>query len=509
MDLYRNTGSYPRPGTIAVIVLAAVVCLLPLRPVEAQVNLPGESDGIDTVLVIDSITWDIDGRTRRWVLRNLLDLEPGMVFSSEGDLVVFLLDQQQILVNQRELDTSRIEYTVEETEDPREQRVHVQISVKDTWNIIALPYARYDSNEGLLLSIRARDYNFFGTLQDLRIDLDYEYTDEEESVVTLSTNFSLPFEMLQREWAFTMKQTLEFLNEEIDFEIGLGIEHYFEWIGLDWTAAVEQRYRFLSDDKYGDGYYLGNRFTLGSGVSLPASLPYFGPLRYSPEVYSSIDYKPGGISEERQGLTVGFDHRITAGRFNWLGNYRDGQTFMVGNDNEYNLQMEEWDTELSLEISVFRALLQADAEAWPKAGVSGRIISYYLVHGASETQSNAARYARGILNDRMNGDLGVFLNTDVSFTVWTLRPLFEMQVGTFLDVAYVADTRGDFYESTSFDRERDLKFGTGVAVIGFPLFARSLFVRGSYGVDLDLVRDGVSPLDSKAREIFIGLGHFY
>ncbi|TVR71067.1 MAG: hypothetical protein EA427_04810 [Spirochaetaceae bacterium] len=494
----------------------AVLILIPVIPATITAQNRGEELAeIGPELVIRDITWEIDGRTRLWVLRNLLDLEEGLRFSSEEELVEFLLEEQQILINQRELHTSTISFTLEEPapeahpEEIAEQPVSVHVYVKDTWNIIALPYARYDSNEGLLLSIRARDYNFFGTLQDLRIDLDYEFTDDEENVVTLSADFSLPFEMLRRQWALIMKQSLAVQDGDVDFRLGLGLEYYFGWAGMDWTAGVMQEYRYLSDDEYDDGYYLGNRFSLGSSLNTPATLPLFGRLRYAPEVYSTVNYRPGGISEERKGVAVGFDQRLLAGRFNWVGNYRDGQTFRVGNDNEYNIETDTWQKELYGEIAIFRKLWHPDPERFPRAGVSGRVVSFYLLDGAPEDQDNAARHARGILNDRMNGDLGVFLNLDISVTLWTLRPIFEMQIGTFFDVAYVADTRGDFYESTSFERERDLKFGSGIAVIGFPLFARSLFVRGSYGVDLDLVRKGMSPLDGRAREIFIGLGHYY
>ncbi len=468
-------------------------------------------------LVVRRIEWDIQGRTRLWVLRNLLELEEGMRFESERALTAFLLDEQQILINQRELQESRIEFTLgpdpAEThpDDPRRDHpVDIQIYVRDTWNIIALPYARYDSNEGLLLSIRARDYNFFGTLQDLRIDLDYEFTDEDENVVTLSADFSLPFEMLRREWAWVLKTSLGVQDGEFDFQVETGFEHYFPWLGMDWTAGILQDYRYRSDDPYGDDYYLSNEFFLGSGINLPISLPLLGRLRYSPEVYTSINYRPGGISEERRGVAVGFDHSVGAGRFNWEGNYRDGQTFTLGNENEYNITTETWDNELYGELALYRAFWRRpDREQWPRAGVSGRISSFYLIDGAPEDQDDAVSDARGILNDRMNGDLGVFLNLDAAITLWTLRPVFEMQLGTFFDVAYVRDLRGDFYEDRSFNRNRDLKYGGGIAVVGFPLFARSLFVRASYGVDLELVYDGASPLDGKAREIFIGLGHYY
>lgn len=496
------------PRAAALLTLWIILLAGPIVPAVAQ----------DPPLVIEQINWEIDGRTRLWVLENLLDLEEGQRFVTEEELVAFLLEQQQILINQRQLQESRIEFTIpgdkEETADGiertgTERGVHVAIHVKDTWNIIALPYARYDSNEGLLLSLRAREYNFFGTLQTLEVDLDYEFTEEEESITTLSMNFNLPFEMLQREWGLILKQSLALEGEELDFKVALGLEYYFTLARWDWTAGIVQEYRYLTDEDDPDTYYFSDEFYLGTGIGTPLRLPGFGRVMYSPTVSTKINYRPGGISADRRGATPGFDHDLGAGRFNWVGNYRDGRTFVVGNDNEYNTRTGTWDNELYGAISAYKALRRPDTAGWPKAGISARLSSFYLINGADEDQDDAARFVRGILNNRMNGDLGVFLNTDAAFTLWTLRPIFEMQVGTFVDVAYVRDTRGDFYDSPSFDRERDLKFGGGIAVVGFPLFARSLFLRGSYGVDLGLVRDGVSPLASKAREIFIGLGHHY
>ncbi|MCG8478216.1 MAG: hypothetical protein MI724_03900, partial [Spirochaetales bacterium] len=126
-----------------------------------------------------------------------------------------------------------------------------------------------------------------------------------------------------------------------------------------------------------------------------------------------------------------------------------------------------------------------------------------------DDQEDAARDARGVKDDSMNGDLGVFLNLDAVVTFWTLEPIFEAQFGVFFDVAYVRDLRGDFYDTSSFNAERDLKYGAGIEIIGFPLFARSLYLRGSLGFDLRRVAEGEDPLDSDVREIFIGLGHHY
>ncbi len=465
---------------------------------------------------IEAVDYVIDGRTRQWILRDLLDLDIGLEFASREALEAHLIRQQQILINQRALQEASVDYTLGEPDEGAVVPVSVAVTTEDTWNLIVLPYFRYDSNTGLLLSVRGRDYNLFGTLQELEIDFDYERTDDEEDLFTVAFNFSLPFNLFEQRWRLIVDQRLEIEDGDLDFEFSTGLGYAFDWVGLGWEAVYTQSYNYLTNDDEGDDYYFTSRLALETSVDTPVHVPGFGVLQYRPGVYTQTRYRPGGISEEREGVSVGFDHRLDAGGFDWIGNYRRGQSVRLGNDNEYNITTDEWDTEVNFRLSAYRSLWQPSPDVWPKAGVSASISSFYLIDGADDDpddpdddQEDAARDARGVADDSMNGDLGVFLNLDAVVTVWTLEPIFEAQFGVFFDVAYVRDTRGDFYESSSFDAERDLKYGAGIEIIGFPLFARSLYIRGSLGFDLRRVAEGEDPLDSEVREIFIGLGHHY
>ncbi|MEX2442797.1 MAG: hypothetical protein WD492_04295 [Alkalispirochaeta sp.] len=457
---------------------------------------------------IDSIEYRSEGRTRQWVLEDLLDLEAGMTFPDELSLETHLAHEQQRLMNQRALQEASVTAELE-TESAQPIPVHVTVTTRDTWNIIVLPYAKYDSNSGLLLSLRGRDYNFFGTLSTLEANLDYEFTEKEENLVTLSSGFSVPFNILEQRWRLIMDQSLEIGAEDVDFDFGLGLGYAFAGLGLDWEAVYRQSYRYLTDDEYGDTSYTRSRLRLETAMDTPAVLPGFGPVAYEPSVYTESTYRPGGISEERRGVKMGFEHGLSAGGSDWIGNYRRGLRANVDNDNQYNINQNIWSSDLTARVSGYLPLWQPTAEVWPKAGVSASLSTFYLLTGADEEQDNAATDARGILNDTMQGDLGIFANLDALITVWTLDPLFEAQFGVFFDTALVSDLQGDFYESTGFDSHRDLRFGSGIEVIGFPLFARSLYVRGSLGFDLREIADGAHPLDNNAREIFIGLGHHY
>lgn len=488
--------------------LPLLLIVLVVLPVLAQEG--------ETPYIITEVEYEIDGRTRQWALEDVVSIREGLEFATTEDLLLFLADQTQILVNQRQLHEVAISYEERPIEDDVAIRpVVVTISVEDTLNIIALPYFKYDSNSGLLLSLRARDYNFFGTLQELSVDFDYERTEDDENLYTVTAEFALPFNMFERRWRLTFKQEfeyeasqLELAGDSIDFEISAGLGYDFRWLEQTWTASYTQGYRLMTADP-DDDHYLESRFALQTTIDTGVDMPGFGVLTYNPEVFTQIKYWPEGISDERAGLEPGFTHSLGAGRTDWIGNYRNGQTIRLGNENIYNFDNNDAHYSVEFEVAWYRKLRQPTAAVWPKAGVSSRFYSFYYIDGVDEDQDDAAKEARGILNDRMNGDLGLFVNADAAITVWTLRPIFEGQLGGFFDVAYVRDTTGTFYEDTAFDAERDLKFGGGIEVIAFPLFARSLYIRGSYGVDLREVAQGTSPLSGSIREIYIGLGHHY
>ncbi len=476
------------------------------------------AEPLSPIYRIDSVTYNVDGRTRPWALQDVLEIEEGMLFPSETEMKAFLLRQQQVLLNQRVLQDSTVEYRVIGSDNPETDKeigeseivnVAVTISVRDTWNFIVLPYFKYDSNTGLLLSLRTRDYNFFGTIQRLAIDFDFERTEDDENLFTVASEFRLPFNMLDRRWESIFQQSLQIDEDTIDFDISTGLGYYFKWLGVDWGAKYTESYRYLTDDETGDNYYLTSEIELGSSIATGLDLFWYGPLEYRPNTYMEWNYRPGGISKERGGVSIGFEHFFGAGNYNWIGNYRHGQTVEVGNNNTYNIVRETWDRDITLQTAVYRPFYQRSPAEWAKAGASAGLSGFYLLDGAPSDQDDAGKAARGVLDDSMNGDFGLFFNLDAVVTIWTLRPVFEAQFGAFIDIAYVRDLRGDFYEESTFRINRDLRYGAGIEVVGFPLFARSLYLRGSVGTDLLAVREGTPPLSSEIREIFIGLGHHY
>ena len=124
-----------------------------------------------------------------------------------------------------------------------------------------------------------------------------------------------------------------------------------------------------------------------------------------------------------------------------------------------------------------------------------------LITGSLDDNTHAdAGPLRGILDDKIEGDVGAYFNSDITLKVFTLRPLVEGQGSFFFDAGAVVDTE------KGLRTDKDIKLAGGIEAIGFPLFARSLYMRASLGFDLERL---IRHRDLSAREIFIGFGHHY
>ena len=444
---------------------------------------------------ITEVRYHVEGITREWALQQVVeDLHEGAMFNSREELAAFMADQQQLLVNQRTLQTVRVEYEVV-PHSGTPDGVVVDVFTKDTWNIIVLPYVKYDSNNGLLLSLRGRDYNFFGTMQEFRINLDYEYDDtENNSTWAVDYRFNLPFNWGAHRWNWGLDHDYSY-NPDYGWEttvgtsLGITLPIYL-W---DWNLTYRQAIYAGNRTDEPDDRYLTSKLSFGTAIPTGLGLGFLGEVEYKPTTYTSVNYWPGRtLSDDNRGGTVGFDHSLEAGRVDWIGNFRKGATASISNDNAYNVTQLSWDRNINAEIAGY---IPAEPFAF-----SARLSGMYKF---DEIEDEAAGEVRGILNNRMEGDMAAYWNSDITLRVFTIPRFVEGQGSVFFDAALVT-TRG-----VSFDMDRDFKYAGGIEAIGFPLFARSLYMRASLGFDLREVIKTKSFRSGYKREIFIGLGHFY
>ena len=465
-----------------------------------------------SVYEIFDVNYHIEGRTRQFALEAVVDLEPGIVFASQEQLDLFIADQQQLLMNQRPLAEARVEYSLRQLSAER-YAVSVDVHTRDSWNVIALPYFRYSTDDGLLLSLRGRDYNFFGTLERLAVNLDWENESPGDGLtnideLNLNWSFSWPFQWRGYDWRWDVKGELAYLPDDTDeynFETALGIT--FPWLfGLDWTATYIQELDIRRGDDP-DGYWVTPGARLATSVPTGWMLGNLGEIRYSPRGTAKYPYAPG-LSESRRGPTADFTHSLSAGRVNWIGNFRDGNVASLTNSNELNLyralgdsNLEPWDRVVEAELRSYGAYLP---QALFPVALSARVGVFAELDGSEQINDRV----RGIIKrvdgeDRLKGEYGAYANVDLAVSVFRWGRFAEGQGAVFLDVGATGDL------DTGLIDPDDILFGGGIEIFGFPLFSRALYLRASVGFDLRAVVEDASIRGANKRDIFIGLDHHY
>ena len=113
----------------------------------------------------------------------------------------FVADRRQALLNNRVL--ASVEPSLELTPaDGGGSDAALSFAIVDTQNLIALPEPKYDSNTGLTIESKGRDYDFLGSMQTLDLDLSYVSEAADNRYFEIATDFFLPFRALGADWNF-------------------------------------------------------------------------------------------------------------------------------------------------------------------------------------------------------------------------------------------------------------------------------------------------------------------
>ena len=474
---------------------------------------------------IHSISFDITGITQPFALRNAAGLKEGEQFSSRENLDRYIKDKTQLLLNYRVIENAELWYTLG---DPNpEGRIPVELTVKttDTWNIIALPYFKYDSSNGLEISAKARDYNFLGTMQPLKIDLGYaidreplnnQAFDKGSFFIDIDSNF--PFRAWNLDWNFdfdhyfgyTYKYGFEYENTtglSLSLPINETTLTLSAYQGVSINEENDDQYKPLYGDRFAEYWYLSNWLRADWTIPTPLKVDWLGKVSYTPSLQIKQNYRPfGDIGEERIGPVGTIAQKLAFGRVDWIGNFRRGLDITLSNTNDYNFYKAVWNKSVQAEVIghyPFFSFLE----------VSGRIQGDYYF---DDPETSGASPLRGILDSAVSTQYGLYTNLDFPVRVVRFIPSewfgkewmrffdLEQQWTPFMDMALVKDPE----HGRDFSIQ-DMLITSGVEVVTFPLFMRSFFLRISFGFDVrEALRIKALP-DGDYQEIFIGLGHHY
>ena len=414
------------------------------------------------------------------------------IFPDRSALETYLENILVQLKNQRVLEEASVSPSFgTETEDGLIP-VSVLVSTKDTWNIIALPYPKYDSNSGFVFKLKIKDYNFFGTMRTLSGDISYEYAEDENHPHRIGTavSFDIPFKLglFDSNWTNNIDTSYKIgakapkvsFKSGVDFSLPL---HKTVSLNFGVSKGVIYNPEYEADN---DAFYL----TEAASLSLPVILAQTeknGNIVWSPSasVAWNIDplestLKNDGINRnDLKGPDVKLSHGLSFGRIDWKGNFRQGYSAGISQSLSYDTFFKTYTSSYSLSADYYHAFKQA--------GFASRI---YVVRNFGSKSREGGRI-RGVRDSYINTDSALLLNMDVPIKVWQTdwRALggaewtkwldFEMQVAPFIDMAVGNnDAAGSYYQF------KDGWYATGIEIIGYPNKLRSIQGRISAGLDV-------------------------
>ena len=476
--------------------------------------------------VVD-VHYDLDGRTREYALNKVLDIRRDVVLESEEELKLYVDFIAQKLRDQRVLEDSNVTYELGEAVDGIVP-VTLFIRADETWNILPLPYPKYDSNSGFTLKIKVKDYNFLGTMEPLDFDLEFYQEDEgTKNVLGLGFDFSIPFAigMFDANWENDASISYTFGNSKPDFSFstGLDLSYSLRYVTLKLEAEqsvdLDSEYKDVGDEIYGTEY-----LKFSTPVTILRTTGAFGNVNFIP--FASVTYRwdLDGIQHmDLVGPSVDLGYSFSTGKVNWFGNFRKGFTSSFSHSYVYNFHKAEWSTEVAFEFSGFYFI------NFFGVNTRSKIFTHYdVAYQRNSGTTNVAEWLRGVYNDtsynsgRADLATGFVMNIDFPIRVlvtdwrgwgkalfkkdmpsWFSIFDFEMHIVPFIDLAlYGADDYCLLHLDDGF-------YSAGLEVIVYPEKMRSIQVRASAGLDLAARLLEQDWRDKKGLEIEIGIGLHY
>jgi hypothetical protein len=499
-------------------------------PAEA---VPEEPDDANTVYYIKDIVFDRSGKRVRtgiswpYFLFRQGDFKTGERITGRADLEKYRLDKMQLLINHRVLDEVYIDLIFEEPEADGSVPVVLRVTTVDTATIIALPQPRFDDNDGFRIVLKARDYNFLGTMNPLRFDFGYEYNKKRgESSFFALIDSDTPFRLFGYTWNFDFDHYFSY-TPEAPFHYkntsGLAMELPVKFtaitFGLEETIVVNEDNAAAYSEEFKDTWVQqqegGNRykeFYMSTALSASWKIPTgffigkFGELAYTPKIEERFYYTPGGdIGYLRKGPRTTLSHSLGFGRIDWIDNFRSGLAASAGNVNTYNSYRNTWSN--SLDVSVAGHIRIASF-----FGFSGKL---QYRDWFRDTYSEAGDSLRGVRDDDFSARRTLSLNMDFPFRVFMFMPSLwfnkpslrfmniEFHLAPTVDAAFTVGP-GDSGISAG-----NIRVTAGLELIAFSHFWRNLYLRLSGGFNLRKLMDSGSLADRSVWEIFLGMEHHY
>ena len=498
---------------------------------EAQGDLPDEN----RVFVIADFVFTITGRTQEFALIYNGEFKKGEKIRGEANLKNYVNRKIQVLTNQRVLkDTVEITYSVGEQQPDGTYPVILAIKVEDTANIIVLPMPKFSDNTGFELSLRARDYNFFGTMNPLRANLVYTYDENQRNSFGFEIISSTPFKAFGYNWNIQFDNIFSYtpgveepfyfqnvtgLSVEVPFKNTMFTFGFSEAFNLNEENADYLREYYDDLPAFQSGLFMSSK--LSASWKIPIGLiSNLGEVNYTPNIAAQFNHElpDWPLHDIRRGPFLEFGHSLSLEKIDWHENLRDGLSFEFNNKYSYDIfRLTNEKDMLSVDVTL-GATRHFIITEW--FGISTRLQYRHWLRSDPAYYYQAGDNIRGIMDKAITADSMLSLNMDFPFRVLRFVPSrwfnsnklrifnFELQLSPILDIALF---NGTFDEEKSIFNPKDVAIGGGLEFLVYPEFMRSVYVRLSFACNVrELITARPLGLPSgDNREITIVMGHFF
>jgi hypothetical protein len=477
------------------------------------------------VYVIRNIEFDTRGRSRPYALRYHGRLEEGEILRGREALEFYIRDRTQLLVNQRVLEKDlRISYTLGAPEPDGSIPVDLLVSTRDTWNIIVFPKPLWNSNDGFDLTLKARDYNFFGTMTPLRIDLGYQLNTRKESSFKFLIDSDIPFTALGFNWNINFDNEFNYSwQETLGYANTTALSMELPWQSTAFTFEAAHRINWyprnsewMEQDygKYFEGLYNSVSFSVDWRIPTGLEVFDYGELSYTPRIVQQFNYRPGNWDSyewenSRRSVSTGLEQRLGFGRIDWIGNFRRGLEASLNHSISYDYLRRGWNGDYSANYTGH--FLFTDF-----FGIASRLRLRQWFGSSRPLNHEAGDALRGVKDSQIQANLMLSLNLEFPFRLWRARPSewfdkpklrifnFELFVSPIMDFGLVY-----LEEATQTQKNLSAYYTAGMEALIFPDIMRSLYLCFSYALNLETVFKTGRLFPEGGSEFSIGIGHFF
>jgi len=475
----------------------------------------GDYPKADSVFIVNSVRFNITGFTRPYALINKGEFVTGLEIAGISGLEKYIREKTQLLMNERVLDSVIINYDLGELREDGKFPVDLVIDVKDTWNIVAIPRPKYSSNTGFDLTLKARDYNFLGTMSPLRLDMGFIHDEQGNNSYSFMLDSNIPFRFLKLNWNFNFDNFFDYRPDldqpfyyknitGLSAELPVGFTVFT--FGFDESLVLNEENDDIYKSLYGefqDGLYMSSKPYISWEIPTGFQAGKWGELTYTPRISAVFNHElQMPLDDHRKGPFLIIENYLGFNRVDWIGNFRKGGDVGVWNSYSHDFYksgngMQAWIIDLN--FTGIGHFIITDF-----FGISARF-NYRHKFFDDNGYAQAADVMRGILDKEVNAEYMLSLNLDFpvrllkfKLSEWLNRPKlrifnFELHLSPVIDAAFYRAS-----VNSNSDNPNNFIVSGGAEIVVFPEFFRSLYLRVSMGWNFTDFSNG------RNNELYIG-----